>query len=191
MANFSEAHKIVMRHEGGYANNPYDRGGETYKGIARKIHPTWPGWVIVDQVTSKTPLIYHINDALNADMGIQELVLRFYKDQFWDAVMLDSINNQAIATELYDTAVNMGTGTASLFLQRTLNVLNRNGQDYADLKLDGRVGPKTVDTTNRHPRPNDLLKVLNILQGYKYVSICEANPSQEIFMRGWLSRVSF
>ena len=36
MANFSEAHKIVMRHEGGYANNPYDRGAKHTKVLPGK-----------------------------------------------------------------------------------------------------------------------------------------------------------
>jgi lysozyme family protein len=35
-----------------------------------------------------------------------------------------------LAAELLDTGVNMGTGTATGFLQRALNALNRNGRDY-------------------------------------------------------------
>jgi lysozyme family protein len=31
-----------------------------------------------------------------------------------------------LAAEMFDTAVNMGTGTAIGFLQRALNALNRN-----------------------------------------------------------------
>lgn len=39
MADFDKAHLEVMGNEGGYANNPVDAGGETYKGIARKFWP--------------------------------------------------------------------------------------------------------------------------------------------------------
>jgi hypothetical protein len=36
-----------------------------------------------------------------------------------------------------------------------------------------------------------LYKVLNILQGYHYVTITLKSESQERFMRGWLKRVDF
>ena len=36
-----------------------------------------------------------------------------------------------------------------------------------------------------------LVKVLNILQGQRYIEICERNPSQEQFFYGWIAnRVS-
>ena len=37
MANFTIALKKVLKNEGGYANNPNDAGGETYKGISRNL----------------------------------------------------------------------------------------------------------------------------------------------------------
>ena len=49
-----------------------------------------------------------------------------------------------LAEELFDTGINMGTGTAIGFLQRALNALNRNGRDYADLAVDRRIGPATL-----------------------------------------------
>ena len=41
MAEFSEAFTQTAAHEGGYSNDPLDRGGETYRGIARVHHPDW------------------------------------------------------------------------------------------------------------------------------------------------------
>ena len=49
MAIFNSAFQITMGNEGGYANNPADSGGETYKGIAKNYWPNWEGWTAVDQ----------------------------------------------------------------------------------------------------------------------------------------------
>lgn len=185
MADFKKAYEIVRAHEGGYANDPNDRGGETYKGIARKSFPNWPGWNIVDYYKKLGKIT-----SLNRDAGLQEQVESFYKKNFWDILRLSMVQNQSIANELFDTGVNMGVGVAALFLQRSLNVTNRQGKDYNDLQLDGSIGAVTLSVLNNHNRPLDVLKTLNILQGAKYVSICEANPSQEVFYSGWLKRVN-
>ena len=37
MANFQEALKKVLVYEGGYVNDKDDAGGETYKGITKRI----------------------------------------------------------------------------------------------------------------------------------------------------------
>lgn len=191
MATFKTAYDVVKANEGGYANNPNDRGGETFKGIARKIFPDWAGWKIIDaikRVVGTDPDA--INRAAANNPGLQPLVLDFFKTNFWDVLQLDQVNHQAIALELFDTGVNMGTSAAATFLQRALNVSNRCGRDYADLPVDGSIGPKTVATLNGHHRPAEVLKALNCLQGAKYIAICEANPTQEIFYVSWLSRVS-
>lgn len=184
MADFKTAYKITMTHEGGYANNPADTGGETWKGIARKKHPDWQGWQLIDKAKHGD---FPAN--LYSIPNLQNLVESFYKVKFWDYLKLDQVNNQKIANELFDTSVNMGQGIAALFLQRSLNVSNRNGKDYAELQVDGNIGPVTIATLNNHPRPEQVLKLLNTLQGARYISICEANPSQEIFLNSWLSRV--
>lgn len=184
MADFKTAYNITMAHEGGYANNPADTGGETWKGIARKKHPDWPGWTLIDKAKHGD---FPAN--LNSVPNLQYFVEQFYKVKFWDYLKLDQINNQKIANELFDTSVNMGQGIAALFLQRSLNVSNRNGKDYPDLQVDGAIGAITVNAVNNHPRPDQLFKLINTLQGARYIGICEANPTQEIFLTSWLSRV--
>lgn len=185
MANFEESYKIARGHEGGYSNNPDDRGGETYCGIARKRFPDWQGWKIVDQYKSAGNL-----GALPHDEALQDIIYGFYKNNFWDTLRLDEIEHQGVANELFDTGVNMGISVAASFLQKALNVLNRNGKDYGDLPITSTVGPLTVKTMNKHSRPSDVLKVLNCLQGGRYIDICLRDPTQEKFMRGWLTRVT-
>lgn len=187
MADFRTSYNIVRQHEGGYANNVKDRGGETYKGIARKFWQSWQGWKLIDQHKAQTK---SFESLLEQDAELQSNVLAFYKANFWNALSLDQVQNQPIANELFDTSVNMSVVTGATFAQRSLNVLNRCGKLYPDVLVDGQLGPKTIQVINAHPDPKQLLKVLNVLQGAKYVAICEADPSQEIFMNSWFSRVA-
>jgi lysozyme family protein len=187
MADFRTSYKIVRDNEGGYANNPADNGGETYKGIARKFWSEWSGWKIIDSYKKH---VSGFEAALEKDQDLQSAVLAFYKQNFWNELRLDDVSNQPIADELFDTAVNMSTNTAGTFLQRALNVLNNNQKNYSDLLVDGKIGAKTIETLNAHKNPARVLKVLNCLQGAKYVAICENNHSQEIFMASWMNRVN-
>lgn len=185
MAVFSQSYQTVKSNEGGYVNNPNDRGGETYKGIARKMWPGWPGWVYVEAFKTKTDFPQNLEKSTN----LQDLVHSFYKENFWDVLKLDDINSQVIATELFDTSVNQGSGVAAIYLQRALNITNKNGSLYPDIAQDGKVGPTTVRVANAHPDKRVLLLTLNLMQGAKYISICEADKSQEGFYYGWMKRV--
>ena len=191
MANFKIAYDITMGHEGGYANDPNDNGGETYKGVARKFHPNWPGWVAIDKIKStlgKSTDI--INKHAGLDAGLQFAIQSFYKTQFWDIINLDKITNQNIANELFDIGVNMGPGVAAKFLQESLNLCNNGSKLYPNLVVDGTVGPKTISCLNNHLKPNLVLKTLNLLQGEKYLKIVRNNEVQERFWNSWLSRVT-
>lgn len=187
MATFSIAYEETASNEGNYANDPDDTGAETWRGISRKFEASWPGWLIVDKLRQHPD--FPNNLAANGDL--QTLVLAKYKSNYWDALNLDFVKHQKVANELFDTAVNMGVGRAALFFQRVLNVMNRKGTLFQDLKLDAQVGPKTVAVFNGLTVQDKeyVWRLLNCLQGEKYISICEANPTQEKFMRSWASRV--
>lgn len=182
MADFKTALKETLGIEGGLSNNPKDHGGLTYKGISRKNWPTWEGWHLVDQLKEYGQLSKFDEVALDG------LVERFYREFFWDRISLSSVVNQKIANELFDTGVNASTKTGVTFLQRALNLLNQDGKLYEDITVDGLIGTKTLFLVNNHPYPDSLLKLLNGLQLSYYIAICEKDPTQEVFLRGWLKR---
>lgn len=185
MADFKLAYFKTMGHEGGYVNNVYDRGGETYKGVARKIHPVWPGWTLIDSHKKNKDFAKF----LERDELLQNLVLNFYKGFYWDVLQLDTVKSQALAEELFDSSVNLGTGTAIQLLQEALNLLNRNQRDFTDIPIDGKIGPKTLDTLKAYPNQTAMLKTLNGLQFTRYRNICKHDATQEVFFHGWLNRV--
>lgn len=190
MANFDTSYDKLLKNEGGYSNDSNDRGGETYKGVARKHHPNWGGWNIIDKAKFESNFPFNLDDNEELDM----LTRQFYKINFWDKFIGDQIQNQAIADEMFDTGVNMGISKSIQFLQIGLNCLNRNSEDYPDVDEDGKMGPVTLGILNNYINNYQidyLYKVLNILQGFRYITIMKDNKSQEKYARGWLSRVSF
>jgi lysozyme family protein len=185
MGDFSTAYQITANNEGGYANNPNDKGGETYDGIARNSHLTWPGWILID--TAKKQPNFPSN--LKSNGVLAQMVMSFYQANYWAVNALDRINNQQICNEMFDIGVNMGVYTAAEYLQRSLNLSSRNGKDYAPLKVDTVIGATTLNTINNHPRPAEVFKLITTLQGAHYIQICENDPTQEVFMLGWLNRI--
>ena len=190
MADFYQAYQITMKIEGSYGNDPDDVGGETYKGIARNYHPDWSGWAIIDGYKGSSTF----EQDLASDEKLQQLVKEFYKVNFWNVYLLDTFSSQNIASEMFDTGVNMGTGRASRFLQQALNYLNRNGQLFPDLVDDGKIGNKTIKALNiilNNGEEKLLYKILNVLQADHYLEYMGKSPTQEKYTRGWFSRVDF
>lgn len=190
MANFNIAYGLTMGHEGGYANNPLDSGGETYKGIARKHNPQWLGWMPIDSIKSKYGTKASIIDAYaRKDLALQNQVQKLYKSNYWDTVNLDNVNSQDIANTLFDVSVNMGYSVAARFLQEALNLCNKNGHSYPDILVDGKIGNITLNTLNNKANEKAIFNTINLLKGEKYIEIMRANKSQENFWTSWLKRV--
>lgn len=166
----------IIEIEGGYVNDPNDSGGETNFGITEKV---------ARQNGYKGPMVA---------MPYQ-VAFDIYSRRYWDSLRLDEIEDisVAIAAELADTAVNMGVSRAGTFLQRCLNVLNRQGYDYADLKVDGLVGNATLSALRSfyHRRGSKglitLKTMLNCLQGAFYIELAERREKDEAFIYGWFT----
>jgi lysozyme family protein len=108
----------VIEREGDYVDHPADRGGATRWGITKAVARRQG---------------YH--DDMRALP--QSDAAAIYRRLYWIAPAFDKVGEVApkLAAELFDTGINMGTGTATGFLQRALNALNRNGRDYGDLTV--------------------------------------------------------
>ncbi|WP_298400435.1 glycoside hydrolase family 108 protein [Sphingobium sp.] len=166
----------VITREGGYSDHPADRGGPTNMGIT--------------QAVARANGYYGDMQALPRKLA-ESLYRRLYWDQPGYGFVAET--SWKIAAELFDTAVNMGVATATGFLQRALNALNRNQQDYPDLKIDRLLGARTLGAlrTFRALRGESsdavLLKAIEALQGERYIALAESRPANEAFLYGWLA----
>lgn len=175
---FSDYLPILRKAEGGYANNPLDRGGETYAGITKKNFPNWAGWAIIDQQKRKP---YEI--ILNPKLDV--LVADFYKKNFWNALKCDNFS-KSVAMNLCDFGVGSGIVTAAKAFQKVINSLLPTGA--TTLVADGKIGPATISAANKL----DQKKLNNALLEYRanfYRKIVSNNPSQNVFLQGWLNRL--
>lgn len=189
MADFDKAHALTSAYEGGYANNPADRGGETYRGIARKFHPNWGGWKAIDAAKGKIgarPLA--LNAALAKDAALGRLVNQFYENEFWDKVRGSDISSQRLANYVFDFAVNSGVTLAVRYLQRALNAHAHNR--FVALATDGQMGAKSLAAMVAVG--SDIEKVANTyLEARRafFEGIAARDSSQERFLKGWLNRL--
>lgn len=115
----------------------------------------------------------------------REEAARIYKRLYWLRPGFDQVASRSnvLATELFDTGVNMGPAVAITFLQRALTALNRNARDYADLTPDGRIGAQTLAaldaflTVRGASGETILLRALEALQGERYLRLAERRPA--------------
>jgi lysozyme family protein len=170
MASFTLAYNVyVAPAEGGYANVPGDRGGETYAGISRVFYPDLPLWKYIDSVKAKRPIQHN-----EKFPELQPQVNEFY-NKLWNKHRLSEINNQFIAGIIFDYIVHSGT-TAIKAVQQILGV-----------KVDGIIGPETINAINKQA-PEILAQ--KILEQRRNFLISFANkPNQQQFLRGWLNRI--
>jgi hypothetical protein len=165
--SFDEAFKQIQEFEGGYANNPYDAGGETYCGISRRVNPNWTGWFIID----RHPLRY--NQVL---IDLTYDVKLFFEQRYWLQYGFEKIENQRLANKMFNIAVHLGGDNAKKLLSRVLEcpfdscltIIHDNRQNKAFMDL--------------------ILLQLNNLQIQRYIDICSHYPEKRIFLKVWLKR---
>ena len=114
LSTFEEIIEKVLKHEGGYVNDPDDAGGETNYGISKKAFP---------------------------DIDIKNLTRKeakeIYKNEYWDKSKVEKVPKR-LRHIYFDMCVNFGTSGAISVLQRSAN--SRGSK----LSIDGKLGPLTL-----------------------------------------------
>jgi lysozyme family protein len=115
LVEFEDIIEKVLEHEGGYIDDPTDRGGETKYGISKRAYP---------------------------DENIKELTIErakeLYKRDYWDRFRTADLPNR-IRHIYVDMCINMGGGRAIKILQEACNSKNAEKID-----VDGGIGPATI-----------------------------------------------
>jgi lysozyme family protein len=151
----------ILKWEGGYVNNPFDKGGATNMGV------TLAAWQHLGHPTATEE---DIKSLTHDDFKI---VLR----QYWNQWQADRIENQSIAEILVDWV--WGSGIWGIKIpQQILGVV-----------ADGQVGNKTIQALNSANQAELYVKIFEARKEF-LAHIVAHDESQSIFLKGWLNRLN-
>ncbi len=183
--------------EGAFANVAGDKGGITYKGIARTYNARWDGWRIIDKALEqypelKTPYnkapesIKKLNEILNASDELSYLVIDFYFENYFKKVGADRIGGK-LAVILFDISVLMGCHRAGKTLQKILTRVFKE-----NIVVDGIIGSVTINKTKEliQAKGEDIFVANMLLEYTDNVNEASKLDGNAKFLQGWLSRVT-
>ncbi len=151
----------VLKHEGGYVNDPLDSGGRTNLGVTQRVWEEWVGHPVSEaDMRALTP----------------EKVAPMYKMKYWNPSYCEKLP-KGLDYVVFDFAVNAGTGRSVKTLQSAIGVV-----------ADGVIGPRTMAAING-ANPKELINKFSDARADFYQGIVARKPDQVRFIKGWLNRV--
>lgn len=162
MADFKVYAPKLLQLEGGYSNHTEDKGSHTMMGVTLATYRAYCG-------QEKT-----LKDLQNMSYETWQNIM---KDLYWDKCLADEIENQSVAEILVDWCVNSGM------------VGLRKVQEIAGTKPDGIAGPKTLAAINGENQEELFDRIMSARRQF-YVNIVKRNPTQKVFMNGWMNRLA-
>lgn len=168
----------VLGHEGGYVDHPDDRGGPTNWGVT--------------QTTARRFGYFKDMQNMTRSEAIQVYLQLFWVNRFQRVAQAGFPD---LAYAMLDFGVNSGEGRPAEALQRALNALNQRQALWADIAVDGGIGPMTIRALEAAghtlgDEAEDLLSfTVNCLRVAFIINLAERSESQEVFVKGWLRRM--
>lgn len=179
MAELKVAMPTIFMHEGSYVNNRNDPGDATNYGISLQFLLSTgdldkDGWIDGD-VNHDGKVNFEDIKSMTEDEAI-----RLYSIYFWNKYNYGNIQDQQIATKIFDLSINMGSVGAHKCVQRALRAASG-----LMLQEDGVLGAQSIKAINIANSLKLLPAIKSEAAGY-YRAIKYAG-SQD-FLKGWLNR---
>lgn len=160
--SFAAALPFILRWEGGFVDDPDDRGGRTNKGVTQGVYQAWRA----DQGLPAQD-VRRIND--------QEVAAIYY-ERYWLTAKCDALRSK-LDLAAFDTAVNMGPNRAIKILQEAVGCT-----------ADGVFGPATRAACESCDAGEAMINYCDVREGF-YRTLAR-RPGQDKFLKGWLNRLN-
>lgn len=167
MADINVLVPFILSFEGGYVNDPDDRGGATNKGV------TISTWKRAGYDKNHDHRIDCEDIKLITEQDMKDVIL---KPHYWDRVRADEIKDQSVANILVDWV--WASGIYAI----------KSVQGLLGLTQDGIVGPKTLSAINNSDPERLFWKIHK--QRDIHFRMCAARPGQGKFLKGWIRRLN-
>lgn len=168
MAKVELLYPFIKKWEGGFVDDPLDRGGATNMGVTigtwRAVGYDKDGDGLIDVEDLK---LLTKDDVLN----------RVLKPHYWDRWKADNIKSQSVANILVDWVWSSGAYGIKL------------PQKLLGVKQDGIVGPITLEAINGQDPKYLFDKIKEEREDFIH-RIVRGNPIQKRFLKGWLNRLN-
>jgi len=161
---------VVLKHEGGYVNDPDDPGGATNKGITFKTFKAYADLLDVK------PTLDNLKKLTDEQAGI------IYEQIYWSKIKGDEIKDVQVAYQFVDFYINAGSNAIKV-MQKSVNDLGQK------IDVDGGMGPNTLKAINAV----DAEKLFNKFKKNRikyYENLAEKKSSLKKFLKGWKKRAN-
>lgn len=166
MADHKKLVPFIRRWEGGFVNDPADKGGATMAGVTIGTYTEYRR-----RKGLPAPTVTDLRNISNAEW------MNIFKTLYWNRWQADKILSQSVADILVDWV--WGSGVWGIKIpQRILGVTQ-----------DGVVGPKTIAALNAR-NPRQLFEEIRRARVQFIDDICKKTPTNEKFRRGWMNRLN-
>ena len=167
MADYKKLIPHVLKWEGGWGNDPDDKGGPTMKGVTIATYTAY-----CNKKGRPTPTINQLKNISKEEWE------EIFKTMFWDRWKAEQINNQSVANLLVDWL--WASGQYGI----------KYPQQILGVTVDGVVGPKTINAINSYPDQKVLFNKLWERRKQHFISIANSRPGNQKFLKGWLNRLN-
>lgn len=195
--DYVNALTFTLSAEGLFSNVVGDKGGITFKGIARVYNARWDGWRIIDKALEQYPELKNpwnkapanvnkLNEILNGSDELSYLVFDFYFENYFKKVGADRIGGK-LAVILFDTSVLFGAHRAGKTIQKVANLYFNQ-----TLVVDGIVGGGTIAKVKElvQTKGEDVFVANMLLEYNDNVNEASKLGDNKKFLTGWLNRIS-
>lgn len=161
---------LILEHEGGFVNHKNDRGGATNFGITQETLSQWRGYAVsVNEVRDMT----------------EEEARAIYSQRYLTGPKIDKLPWPNPGILVFDIGVNSGPRRGIKMLQEVLNMAG-----FPCGHPDGVIGPATISACEKaQAAMGNYLQNALVEQRIKfYLAIVSGNPSQQVFLKGWMRR---